>query len=50
VLGPELVQQTTENIKMIQEKMRASQSRQKSCYDKKRKCVEFNEGDHVFLR
>ncbi|MCI65189.1 hypothetical protein A2U01_0086447, partial [Trifolium medium] len=40
VLGPELVQQTTEKIKMIQEKMRASQSRQKSYADKRRKDVE----------
>ncbi|MCI70333.1 hypothetical protein A2U01_0091596, partial [Trifolium medium] len=40
----------TEKIKMIQEKMRASQSRQKSYSDKKRKDVEFQEGDHVFLR
>ncbi|MCI74347.1 hypothetical protein A2U01_0095611, partial [Trifolium medium] len=30
VLGPEIVQQTMKKIKMIQEKMRASQSRQKS--------------------
>jgi hypothetical protein len=30
--------------------MKASQSRQKSYYDKKRKHVEFQEGDHVFLR
>lgn len=29
VLGPEIVQQTTDKVKMIQEKMRASQSRQK---------------------
>jgi hypothetical protein len=50
VLGPKIVQQTTEKIKMIQEKLRASQSRQKSYYDKKRKNVEFKEGDHVFLR
>ncbi|MCI75709.1 putative retrotransposon gag protein, partial [Trifolium medium] len=35
---------------MIQEKMRVSQSRQKSYADKKRKDVEFQEGDHVFLR
>ncbi|MCI77921.1 retrotransposon gag protein, partial [Trifolium medium] len=35
---------------MIQEKMRAPQSRQKSYADKKRKDVEFQEGDHVFLR
>ncbi|MCI89617.1 hypothetical protein A2U01_0110906, partial [Trifolium medium] len=36
VLGPELVQQTTEKIKRIREKMRASQSRQKSYADKRR--------------
>ncbi|MCI97832.1 hypothetical protein A2U01_0119133, partial [Trifolium medium] len=30
VLGPEIVQKMTEKIKMIQEKMRASQNRQKS--------------------
>ncbi|MCI93187.1 hypothetical protein A2U01_0114485, partial [Trifolium medium] len=30
VLGPEIVQEITEKIKMIREKMRASQSRQKS--------------------
>ncbi|MCI87806.1 hypothetical protein A2U01_0109091, partial [Trifolium medium] len=47
MLGPEIVQQTTEKIKMIREKMRASQSRQKSYDDKRRKDVEFQEGDHV---
>ncbi|MCI66495.1 hypothetical protein A2U01_0087753, partial [Trifolium medium] len=35
---------------MIQEKMRSSQSRQKSYADKKRKDVKFQEGDHVFVR
>jgi hypothetical protein len=35
---------------MIQEKMRASQSRQKSYHDKRRKDIEFQVGDHVFLR
>ncbi|GAU36214.1 hypothetical protein TSUD_363690 [Trifolium subterraneum] len=50
VLGPDIVQETTEKIIMIQEKMKASQSRQKSYHDKKRKDVEFQEGDHVFLR
>ena len=50
VLGPEIVQQTTEKVKMIQEKMKASQSRQKSYHDKRRKDLEFQEGDHVFLR
>ncbi|GAU37339.1 hypothetical protein TSUD_395200 [Trifolium subterraneum] len=50
VLGPDIVQETTEKIRMIQEKMKASQSRQKSYHDKRRKDVEFQEGDHVFLR
>lgn len=50
VLGPEIVQQTIEKVNMIQEKMKASQSRQKSCLDKKRKALEFQDGYHVFLR
>ena len=35
---------------MIREKMRISQSRQKSYHDKRRKDLEFQDGDHVFLR
>ena len=35
---------------MILEKMKASHSRQKSYYDKRRKDIEFQAGDHVFLR
>ncbi|CAJ2652659.1 unnamed protein product [Trifolium pratense] len=50
VLGPEIVRQTTEKVKLIREKMKASQSRQKSYHDKRRKDLEFQEGDHVFLR
>ncbi|CAJ2661852.1 unnamed protein product [Trifolium pratense] len=50
ILGPEIVQETTEKIRMIREKMKASQSRQKSYHDKRRKDIEFQEGDHVFLR
>jgi len=48
VLGPEIVQQTIEKVNMIQEKMKASQSRQKSYHDKRRKDLEFQ--DLVFLR
>ena len=50
VLGPEIVQQTTDTIRMIREKMKASQSRQKSYHDNRRKDLEFSEGDHVFLK
>ena len=50
LLGPELVQETTEKIRVIQEKIRIAQSRQKSYADKRRRPLEFEEGDHVFLR
>ena len=50
LLGPDVVQETTEKVKMIQEKMRASQGRQKSYHDKRRKDIEFQVGDHVFFR
>ena len=35
---------------MIQEKVNISQSRQKICHDKRRKALEFEKDDHVFLR
>lgn len=35
VLGPEIIQRTTKKINMIQEKMEALQSRQKSYHDKR---------------
>ena len=50
VLGPQFLQQTTSKIKLIQDRMRATQNRQKSYADKRRRPLEFNEGDHVFLR
>ena len=50
IIGPEIVQETTRKIKSIQEKMRTAQSRQKSYADKRRTPLEFNEGDHVFLK
>jgi hypothetical protein len=50
IVGPELVQQTTEKVKQIRDKMKTSQSRQKSYADNHRREVEFATGDHVFLR
>ncbi|XP_020989619.1 uncharacterized protein LOC110276847 [Arachis duranensis] len=49
-LGPELVRQTTEDIKRIRGRRRTAQSRQKSYADQRRKPLEFQEGDHVFLK
>ena len=49
-LGPDMVQKTNEAIEKIQARMLASHSRQKSYADPKRRDVEFQIGDHVFLR
>lgn len=50
VIGPEIVQQSYGKIKMIQDKMKALQSHQKSYHDRRRKTLKFKEGDHVLLR
>lgn len=47
---PEMVQETTNKIQLIREKMLIAQSRQKSYVNHKHKDLELNVGDHVFLR
>jgi len=49
-IGPKLLQRTTEKVKLIQDRMRATQSRHKSYAYKRRRPLEFQAGDHVFLR
>ena len=49
-LGPDIVQQTTDKVRLIQDRMRTAQSRQKSYHDRRRKDLEFEVGDHVFWR
>ena len=50
LLGPELVQITTEKIKLIRERLRTAQSRQKNYADRRRRDLEFQVGDYVFLK
>jgi len=40
-VGPELLQQTIEKVKLVQERMRATLSRQKLYVDKRRRSLEF---------
>ena len=49
-LGPDMVQKTNESIEKIRARMLASQSRQKSYADQRRKPLEFQVGDHVLLK
>ncbi|GJU21307.1 hypothetical protein Tco_1154649 [Tanacetum coccineum] len=48
--GPELMQETTEKIVLIKQRMQAAQDRQKSYADRKRKPMEFEVGDRVMLK
>ncbi|GJX14558.1 putative reverse transcriptase domain-containing protein [Tanacetum coccineum] len=50
LIGPELVQETTEKIFQIQERLKTARSRQKSYADKRRKPLEFKVGDRVLLK
>ena len=49
LLELDFVRQTTEQISRIRDKIFMTQSRQKSYADKKRKPLEFQEGEHEFL-
>ncbi|KAA0043118.1 ty3-gypsy retrotransposon protein [Cucumis melo var. makuwa] len=50
LMGPELVQSTKEEIQKIRSRMRTARSRQKSYADVRRKDLEFDVGDKVFLK
>jgi hypothetical protein len=50
MLGPELIQDTREKVRVIKERMSATQSRQKNYADKRRRPLEFEVGDLVFLK
>nr|XP_016446330.1 PREDICTED: uncharacterized protein LOC107771481 [Nicotiana tabacum] len=50
LLGPDLVHQAMEKVRIIQERLKAAQSRQKSYADIHRRKLEFQVDDWVFLR
>ncbi|GJS01175.1 putative reverse transcriptase domain-containing protein [Tanacetum coccineum] len=50
ILGPELIQETTERIVQIKQRMQAARDRQKSYADLKRKPMEFQVRDKVMLK
>ena len=49
-MGPEIVQDIVEKIKLIRDRIKTAQSRQKSYADNRRRELEFQTGDHVFLK
>ncbi|GKB21245.1 putative reverse transcriptase domain-containing protein [Tanacetum coccineum] len=48
--GPEMIQETTEKIVLIKQRIQAAQDRQKSYADLKQKPMEFEVGDRVMLK
>ena len=49
-VGPDLIRETEEKVKLIQDRLKAAHDRQKSYADLKRKEIEFQVGDQVFLK
>ncbi|GJW91159.1 putative reverse transcriptase domain-containing protein [Tanacetum coccineum] len=50
LIGPELVQETTDKVVVIKERLQAARDRQKSYADNRRKPLEFEVGDRVMLK
>ncbi|GJX17100.1 reverse transcriptase domain-containing protein [Tanacetum coccineum] len=50
LIGPELVQETTEKILQIKDRLKAACDCQKSYADKRRKPLEFSVGDYVLIK
>ena len=50
MLGPEIVYETTEKVKLIQQRLKTAQSRQKSYADVRRQDREYEVGDQVIVK
>jgi hypothetical protein len=50
LLGPEMIQDTKDKVGLIRKRMLTAQSRQKSYVDKHRRKLEFEIGDHVYIK
>ena len=50
ITGPNLIRDTLEKVSLIRQRLLMDQSRQKSCTDVRRRPLEFEVGNHVFLK
>ncbi|GKD22358.1 putative reverse transcriptase domain-containing protein [Tanacetum coccineum] len=50
LIRPEMVQETTDKVVVIRDRLKATRDRQKSYTDNRRKPLEFQVGDHVMLK
>ena len=50
ITGPDLIRDTSEKVSLVRQRLLTAQSRQKSYADVRRRPLEFEVGDHVFLK
>ena len=50
LFGPDLIKEAEEQVRTVREKLKAAQSRQKHYADRRRRALEFEVGDHVYLK
>ena len=50
ITSPDLIRDTSEKVSLIRQRLLTAQSRQKSYVDVRRQLLEFEVGDHVFLK
>jgi hypothetical protein len=50
IFGPDLVSEAERKVKLIRENLEAAQARQKSYHDKRRKPLQFEVGDFMYLK
>ena len=50
IIGPDLIRDTFEKVTLIRHRLLTAQSQQKSYADVQRRPLEFEVGDHVFLK
>nr|ABA98065.2 retrotransposon protein, putative, Ty3-gypsy subclass [Oryza sativa Japonica Group] len=50
VFGPDILKSAEEQVKLIRERLKTAQNRQKNYADNRTRDLEFEKGDHVYLR
>ena len=50
IIGPDLIQETEEKVKMIRERLKEAADRQKPYADSKRKEIRYEIGENVYLK
>ena len=50
IIGPDMIRDTSEKVDLNWKRLLTAQSRQKSYIDRQRRHLEFEVGDHVFLK